>query len=198
MFNLYFKHLINSLAIKASEQPQLLLKPRGCKLLSEPSHSSLFWARCYRCMVPGEWRAFLLFSSVRKRSRHFWYFSPQMVKHGFLGHFNNGKNVDVCVGKTKGIREQTLLLGFEGLRHLNVFDNPVSYLLWRKHLLQLLNSLLQRNTPSPSMTPACLSSDKKYFQNTFLNSLSFHKALCCPSFFRSGGKQKKSPLQIKQ
>lgn len=102
------------------------------------------------------------------------------------------KNVDVCVGRTKGIQEQMLQLGFEGFRHLNVFENPVSHLLWRKHLLQLMNPLLQRNTPSPSMNPACLSSNKKRFQNTFLNSLSFRKALCGPSFFRSvWGKQKK-------
>lgn len=64
------------------------------------------------------------------------------------------KNVGVCVGIAKGIQEQTLQLGFEGFRHLNVFDNPVSHLLWRKCLLQLLNSLLQRNTPSPSTNPA--------------------------------------------
>lgn len=40
LFNLYFKHLINILAIEASGHPQLLLKPRGYKLLSEPNHSS--------------------------------------------------------------------------------------------------------------------------------------------------------------
>jgi len=103
----------------------------------------------------------------------------------------SAKNVDVCAGRAKGIQDQTMQRGFEGFRHFNVFDNPISHLLWRKHLSKLLNSLLQRTTPGPSLNPACLSSDKKYFQNTFLKSSFFHKALCCPSFFRSGGKQKK-------
>lgn len=35
-----------------------------------------------------------------------------------------------------------------------------------------------------------LNSEKKHFENTFLNLLSFHKALCCTSCFRSDGKEK--------
>lgn len=45
------------------------------------------------------------------------------------------KNVDVCLGRTRGSQEPTLQLGFEGFRCLHVFDNPPSHLLWRKHLL---------------------------------------------------------------
>lgn len=71
---------------------------------------------------------------------------------------------------------------------LAVFGGSICYSCW------IL--LLHRNTPSPCMNPACLNSVKKYFQNTFPITLSFHEALCCPSSFRSGGKQTISPLQI--
>lgn len=67
--NLYFEHLIHSLAIKASEHPQLLLKPKGHAV---PTQSSLFWALHYCCMVPGDWKAFLLPSRIRKKFLNSW------------------------------------------------------------------------------------------------------------------------------
>lgn len=34
---------------------------------------------------------------------------------------------EIC-WRTKGTQEQTVQLGFEGYRHVNAFDNPVSHL----------------------------------------------------------------------
>lgn len=156
--NLYFEHLIHSLAIKASEHPQLLLKPRGHL---GATHSSLFWALHYCCMVPGDWKTFLLSFRIRKK-----------MKWAFLNSWATvmiAENLGICVGGKIYWRtwdlEVNVTARIWGFQTLKCFDCSISHLLRGKRLLQVLNLVSQRTTLSPTKNPIVLSSDRKYFQN---------------------------------
>lgn len=157
--NLYFEHLIHSLAIKASEHTQLLLKPRRHSI---PTHSSLLWALHCCCMVPSDWKTFLLSSRIKKK-----------VERAFLNSWAIvmlAENLGTCVcggeiyWRTWDL-EVNVIAGIWGLQTLKCFDCPISHLLWGKHLLQVLDLLSQRTTLSATRDPTVPSSDRKYFQN---------------------------------